>query len=81
MGTSVGPLPHWSWDDLETALDQLGTTGPGHPVRQHLMRTLKSEALTSSPAEILSCLLGTAILVSQMPSSATELRQEDRSFG
>lgn len=81
MGMSAGPLPHWNWDDLETALDRLGTTGPAHPVRQHLMRTLRSEALTSSPGELLSCLLGTAILVSQMPSPVTALRPEARSFG
>lgn len=81
MATSVGPLPHWTWDDLETGLDRLGATGRGHPLREHLMWMLKSEANTASPAVLLESLLNMAVLVSQMPSSATDLRHEDRSFG
>ena len=81
MATFAGPLPHWSWEDLETAFDRLSPTGRDHPLREHLLRRLKSEATTTSPVDLLSSLLGAALLVSQLPSSATGLRHEDRSFG
>ena len=81
MGTSAGPLPHWSWDDLETALDQLGSSQHAHTLREHMLRRLKLEAGRSTPVELLASLLSTAVLVAQTPSSGTGLHHEDRSFG
>jgi len=81
MGTFARPLPQWSWEELEAALDRLGGSSQGHPLREHLLRRLKSESTTASSVDLLTSLLGAAILVSQTPSPATDLRHEDRSFG
>ncbi len=82
MAKSVGPLPQWSWEELEIALDRLGTTDRSHPVRVHMMCALKTEAATAtSPTELLTSLLSMAALLAQTPGSVTALHREDRSFG
>ncbi len=81
MGTFGGPVPQWSWEDLEMALDRLNGSRRGHPLREHLLRRLKADSAGASPADLLTAILNAAILVSQTPSRATELRREDRSFG
>lgn len=81
MGTCAGPIPQWSWEDLEAALDRLNGSRLGQPLREHLLRRLQLEAASAPPVDLLTSLLNAAILVSHMPSTATELRREDRSFG
>lgn len=81
MATFARPLPQWSWEELETAMDRLGGLSRTHPLREHLLRRLRSESTTASSADLLASLLSAAILVAQTPLSATELRPEDRSFG
>lgn len=82
MAKSVGPLPQWSWDELEIALDRLGTADRDHPVRVHMMSALKIEAArTPSSTDLLTSVLSMAALLSQTPGSLTALHREDRSFG
>lgn len=81
MGTSAAPLPHWTWDDLETAFELIGSGRREKAVRDHLIRQLKKESATASPVELLASLLNTAVLVAQTPSAAIDLPHEDRSFG
>lgn len=81
MGERTAALPQWTWEDLENALDRLGAAGRNHPVREHLMRGLRSDAGYVPAEELLRTLLCTAVLVSQLRGSATARPQEDRSFG
>jgi hypothetical protein len=80
MGSFTRPLPQWSWDDLESALDRLNGSRRGNPLREHLLRRLKTESASASPVDLLETILTAGILISQTPST-TELRREDRSFG
>lgn len=82
MAKSVGPLPQWSWDELEIALDRLGTADRDHPVRAHMMCALKAEAaVATSSTDLLTSVLSMAALLAQTPGSVTALHREDRSFG
>lgn len=81
MGSSAAPLPHWTWEDLETAFELIGTGRREKPLREHLIRQLKRESASATPAELLASLLNTAVLVAQAPSAVTGPRHEDRSFG
>ena len=40
MALKSTPLPHWTWEDLEAALEAFSPMGANDPVRSHLMRGL-----------------------------------------
>ena len=40
MASNSTPLPHWTWEDLEAALDAFSPLGASDPVRSHLLRGL-----------------------------------------
>ena len=81
MGSSAAALPHWTWDDLETAFELIGSGRREKALREHLIRQLKQESARATPAELLASLMNTAVLVAQTPSAAIDLPREDRSFG
>ncbi|MGZ9114175.1 MAG: hypothetical protein ACXW3K_06080 [Brevundimonas sp.] len=80
MTTRTRPLPHWTWDDLEAALDGFSPLGPNDPVRAHLMRGLEDDAEQASPRELLQQVLSAGWVMAQVGAqsgaSATALRQE-----
>jgi len=77
MGIQTRTLPHWTWDDLEAALD--GFSPPNHPVRAHLMRGLADDAEKASPRELLQQVLSAGWVMAQMGAqragSDTDLRR------
>lgn len=77
MGIQTRTLPHWTWDDLEAALD--GFSPPNHPVRAHLMRGLADDAEKASPRELLQQVLSAGWVMAQVGAqggvSATAPRQ------
>ncbi len=44
MGLQTRPLPHWTWEDLEAALDGFSPLGADGPLRAHVMRGLADDA-------------------------------------
>lgn len=81
MGHVMAPLPHWTREDVELALDALGPTARHHPSHEHLTRGLRMDAATTSPPDGLKVLPCTAVPPSRMGVSGTGLLREDRSFG
>ena len=79
MGSPAGALPHWTWDDLEAALDGFTPLGAEDPVRAHLMRGLTADAQRASPRELLQQVLSAGWVMAQVGAqsgaSATALRQ------
>jgi hypothetical protein len=73
------PLPHWTWEDLEAALDAFSPTGANHPVRSHLLRGLADDAEQASPRELLQQVLSAGWVMAQVGAqsgaSATGLRR------
>lgn len=73
-------LPHWTWDDLEAALDGFTPLGAEDPVRAYLLRGLADDAERSSPRELLQQVLSAGWVMAQMGArsgaSATAPRQE-----
>ena len=53
MALHSTPLPHWTWEDLEAALEAFSPMGASDPVRSHLLRGLADDAARSSPRELL----------------------------
>ena len=80
MSSQTKTLPHWTWDDLEAALDGFSPMGPGDPVRAHLMRGLADDAERSSPRELLQQVLSAGWVMAQVGAqsdgSDTGRRQE-----
>lgn len=80
MSSQGRVLPHWTWDDLEAALDGFSPLGADDPVRAHLMRGLADDAERSSPRELLQQVLSAGWVMAQVGAqsgaSATGLRQE-----
>lgn len=80
MGSQVGTLPHWTWDDLEAALDGFSPLGANDPVRAHLMRGLAADAERCTPRELLQQVLSAGWVMAQVGAQsgalATGLRPE-----
>jgi hypothetical protein len=80
MGHQVRTLPHWTWEDLEAALDGFSPLGPDDPVRAHLMRGLADDAERASPRELLQQVLSAGWVMAQVGAqsgaSATAPRRE-----
>ena len=57
MASKSTPLPHWTWEDLEAALDLFSPMGANDPVRSHLMRGLTDDAERAEPRELLQQVL------------------------
>lgn len=76
-------LPHWTWDDLEAALDGFSPSGSNDPVRAHLMRGLADDAERASPRELLQQILSAGWVMAQVGAqsrvSATDHRRKARS--
>lgn len=66
MGTKGGALPHWTWEDLEAALDGFSPLGADDPVRAHLMRGLADDAERASPRELLQQVLSAGWVMAQV---------------
>lgn len=66
MASDSTPLPHWTWEDLEHALDAFSPTGPSDPLRDHLMRGLEDDAKLSSPRELLRQVLSAGWVMAQV---------------
>lgn len=80
MGHQTRPLPHWTWDDLEAALDAFSALGADDPLRAHLMRGLQDDAERASPREMLQQVLSAGWVMAQVGAqngaSATAPRRE-----
>lgn len=80
MSHQVRTLPHWTWEDLEAALDGFSPMGPNNPVRAHLMRGLADDAEDASPRELLQQVLSAGWVMAQVGAqsgvSATGRLQE-----
>ena len=80
MGHQSSPLPHWTWEDLEAALDGFSPLGADDPLRAHLMRGLADDAERSSPRELLQQVLSAGWVMAQVgaqtAASATAPRQQ-----
>jgi len=59
-------LPHWTWDDLEAALDGFCPLGTEDPVRAHLLRGLADDAEWASPRELLQQVLSAGWVMAQV---------------
>lgn len=66
MGSQKTPLPQWTWEDLEAALNGFSTLGENDPVRAHLMRGLAMDAERSSPRELLQQVLSAGWVMAQV---------------
>ena len=80
MGHQSSPLPHWTWEDLEAALDGFSPLGADDPLRAHLMRGLADDAERASPRELLQQVLSAGWVMAQVgaqtAASATAPRQQ-----
>mgnify|MGYP003668756521 FL=1 len=76
MPPMTQPLPHWTWDDLETALDQFDQTRQLGMLRSHLLDGLRSEATSATPPDLLAQVLSTAWVLAQVGASATDPHPE-----
>jgi hypothetical protein len=66
MALNSTPLPHWTWEDLEAALDAFSPLGASDPVRSHLLRGLADDAARSSPRELLQQVLSAGWVMAQV---------------
>jgi hypothetical protein len=66
MASKSTPLPHWTWEDLEAALDAFSPMGSNDPVRSHLMRGLADDATQSDPRELLRQVLSAGWVMAQV---------------
>lgn len=76
MAPMTQPLPHWTWDDLETALGQFDQTRQLEMLRNHLLDGLRSDATSATPPDLLAQVLSTAWVLAQVGASATDPRPE-----
>lgn len=60
------PLPQWTWEDLEAALDGFSPLGENDPVRAHLMRGLTADAERATPRELLQQVLSAGWVMAQV---------------
>lgn len=73
MASKTTPLPHWTWEDLEAALDAFSPLGPNDPVRSHLMRGLADDAAQSDPRELLRQVLSAGWVMAQVGAQSRSL--------
>jgi hypothetical protein len=66
MASNSTPLPHWTWEDLEAALDAFSPMGANDPVRSHLLRGLADDAARSEPRELLRQVLSAGWVMAQV---------------
>jgi len=66
MAFNTTPLPHWTWEDLEAALDAFSPMGASDPVRSHLLRGLADDAAQSTPRELLQQVLSAGWVMAQV---------------
>ncbi len=66
MASTSTPLPQWTWEDLEAALDAFSPTGVNDPVRSHLLRGLADDAARSNPRELLQQVLSAGWVMAQV---------------
>jgi hypothetical protein len=66
MDPQKRPLPQWTWEDLEAALDGFSSLGANDPVRAHLMRGLAADAERASPRELLQQVLSAGWVMAQV---------------
>jgi hypothetical protein len=66
MASNGTPLPHWTWEDLEAALDAFSPMGASDPVRSHLLRGLADDAAKSTPRELLRQVLSAGWVMAQV---------------
>lgn len=66
MAFNTTPLPHWTWEDLEAALDAFSPLGASDPVRSHLLRGLADDAAQSTPRELLQQVLSAGWVMAQV---------------
>src|SRR5690606_33988034 len=66
MASNSTPLPHWTWEDLEAALDAFSPMGSNDPVRSHLLRGLADDAVQSTPRELLRQVLSAGWVMAQV---------------
>lgn len=59
-------LPHWTWGDLEAALDRFSPLGADDPVRSHLMRGLRADAASLGPRDLLQQVLSAGWVMAQV---------------
>ena len=66
MASNSTPLPHWTWEDLEAALDAFSPLGASDPVRSHLLRGLADDAERADPRELLQQVLSAGWVMAQV---------------
>jgi len=66
MASQSKALPHWTWEDLEAALNGFSPLGPNDPVRAHLMRGLADDAERATPRELLQQVLSAGWVMAQV---------------
>ncbi|HYC74215.1 hypothetical protein [Brevundimonas sp.] len=71
MASNSTPLPHWTWEDLEAALDAFSPLGANDPVRSHLLRGLADDAAQSSPRELLRQVLSAGWVMAQVGAQSS----------
>lgn len=78
MALNSPPLPHWTWEDLEAALEAFSPAGANDPVRSHLLRGLADDAAQATPQELLRQVLSAGWVMAQVgaraPASDTDRR-------
>jgi hypothetical protein len=67
------PLPHWTWEDLEAALDAFSPMGRNDPVRSHLLRGLADDAAEATPRELLRQVLSAGWVMAQVGAQTSTL--------
>ncbi|MDI1327054.1 MAG: hypothetical protein PSV23_09695 [Brevundimonas sp.] len=66
MASQTKTLPHWTWEDLEAALNGFSPLGANDPVRAHLMRGLADDAERANPRELLQQVLSAGWVMAQV---------------
>ena len=66
MGHQTTQRPHWTWEDLEAALDGFSPLGADDPLRAHLMRGLADDAERANPRELLQQVLSAGWVMAQV---------------
>lgn len=78
MGRGTQPLPHWTWEDLETALSHFGTEHEtARSTQQHLLEGVREQAPALSATELLKEVMSVAWIVGSVAASATSSRPAD----
>ena len=70
MASASTPLPHWTWEDLEAALEAFSPLGANDPVHSYLLRGLADDAAQSTPRELLQHVLSAGWVMAQVGARA-----------